>query len=203
MRYLLFLDKNILWRTPTPRWWNPLHLRWVWLFWCSRQGWQMDPDFHGERRHDNPPCWHLPPLHAGRERMLLGGTAHFDVRSMGACITVVTACAEGCSSLAKHIKYEVGIWKILNNSQHLNLSSAGHKSSFLLSALSASHCHVIPVAHLLWKPSLVAAPPTTAQTVSWGGDGSFCVALLCVFMEIEHVCPAVAFFMSTEFTFRI
>lgn len=150
-RYLLFLDKNILWRTFTPRRWNSLHLRWIWLFWCSWQGWQMDPDFHGKRRHDNPPCWHISPIYTGWERMLLQITVNFDDKSMWVYITLVTTCPETCNSLAKHIKYEVGIWKTLNNSQHLNLSSPGHKSSFLSSAVTASHCHVISVAYFMWQ----------------------------------------------------
>lgn len=125
-------------------------------------------------------------------------------------IALVTTCPETCSSLAKHIKYEVGIWKILNNSQHLNLSSPGHKSSFLSSAVTASHCHVISVAYVMWQwcePSPAAVPHTIAPTVSWGrdgGDGSLCVALLCIFVGIDraYLCPAVAFFVSAKFTFR-
>jgi len=52
--------------------------------------------------------------------------------------------------------------------------------------------------------SLAAVPPTVAPDVGWGGGGSFCVAMLCVFVRADraYLCPAVAFFTSAEFTFR-
>lgn len=198
--YLLFLDKNILWRTFTPRWWNSLHLRGIWLFWCSRQGWQMDSDFHGKRRHDNPPCWHISPIHTGWERMLLWITINFCDKSMWIYITLVTTCPETCSSLAKHIKYEGGEWKILNNSQHLNLSSPGHKFSFSFSAVIVSHCHVMSLAQQVLSCPSHNCPSCRLRWTRCRWILLCCLVCFCGDRR-ACLCPTVTFFTSVSFTF--
>lgn len=116
-------------------------------------------------------------------------------------ITLVTTCPETCSSLAKHIKYEGGEWKILNNSQHLNLSSPGHKFSFSFSAVAVSHCHVTSVAY-----QALGCPSHSCPSCRLRWTRCRWIILCCLVVCFcgdtrAYLCPAVIFFTTVTSSF--